>query len=118
MKVDVSKPKKQQVVKTFRLLSNYMKDNFCSFIVNESHKLNEITLTDDVNAQMDIFNHIFVKCLDVHAPLVTKKIKRPLPPWMNANLSQAIVERNSLQNVHLCGSQRYATNVTFTLLYR
>ena len=51
-----------------------------------------------MNAQVDIFNYIFVKCLDVHAPLVTRKIKRPLAPWMNENLRQAIVERNMIQN--------------------
>lgn len=55
-------------------------------------------MTDDVNAQVNIFNDIFVKCLDVHALFVTRKIKRPLAPWMNDSLRQAIVERKNVQD--------------------
>lgn len=91
-------PKRQHSVKTFRQLTKYTKDIFSSSLGNESRILNEITLTDDVNAQVNIFNYIFVKCLDVHAPSVTRKIKRPLAPWMNDSLRQAIVERKNVQN--------------------
>lgn len=58
VKVDVSKPKRQQAVKTFRQLTYYTKDVFSSSLVNESRKLNEITLTDDMNAQVNIFKYI------------------------------------------------------------
>lgn len=51
-----------------------------------------------MNAQVNIFNDIFVKCPDVHALFVTRKIKRPLAPWMNDSLRQAIVERKNVQD--------------------
>lgn len=40
VKVDVSKPKRQQAVKLFRQLTNYTKTIFSSSLDNESRKLN------------------------------------------------------------------------------
>lgn len=88
--VDISKPKRIPVIKTFRQLSNYKKEDFCLRLLENYENFNKILKTDDVNKQVDIFNSNFIKCLDACAPYVTKQIKRPFAPWMNNRLQEAM----------------------------
>ena len=57
--LNVRKPRKLPVVKTFRKLKNYDKDTFCSLLLDNVQNMNNIFLTDDVNKQVDIFNDVF-----------------------------------------------------------
>ena len=78
--INIRKPRKLPVTKTFRDLKNYDKDTFCSLLLNNVHRMKNIFLTDDVNKQVDIFNYVFISCLNMCAPLVTKAVKgKPTP---------------------------------------
>ncbi len=95
--VDIRKPKKLPVVRTFRHLGNYNKDDFCLRLIQNSENFNMILDTDNVNTQVDIFTSTFIKCLDDCAPCVTKEIKRSFAPWMNDALKDAMNLRNETQ---------------------
>ncbi len=88
MKVNLSKPKREPLMKTFRHLGN--KDILCELFLSESYSLNHIMRTDDVNQQISVFNDSFIKCLDKCAPYVTKEITKPYAPWLNDDLRQAM----------------------------
>ena len=59
IKVNLRKPKREPLMKTFRHLGSYNKDILCELLLTESYSLNRITRTDDVNQQISIFNHCF-----------------------------------------------------------
>ncbi len=59
--------------------------------------MNNIFLTDDVNKQMDIFNDVFIYCLDMCAPFVTRVVKGKPIPWMTAGIREAMKDRDNLQ---------------------
>ena len=80
--LNLTKPKRIPQVKTFRSRKNYSPDVFCNTIMDNFNTLNEILATDNVNKQVEIFNTVFIKCLDSCAPVVTQDIKRPEPPWI------------------------------------
>ncbi len=48
---------------------------------------------------MKISGHIFVKCLNICAPLVTETSRRPFAPWMNDDIRAAMNERNEAQRI-------------------
>ncbi len=96
--VDVSKPKRQPIIRTFRHLGNYSSDAFCSSLLQSIHCFNRILLTDDVNTQVDIFTTTFIDCLNECAPFVTKEVKRPFAQWMNDELRGAMRIRNNTRN--------------------
>ncbi len=43
--VDVSKPKRQPIIRTLRHLGNYSNDTFCSSLIQSIHCVNRIILT-------------------------------------------------------------------------
>ncbi len=96
--VNVTKPKRQPVKRTFRHLGGYCKLKLCSLLLKNSHYINKILFTDDVNKQVGLFTEVFIKCLDACAPIVTKEIKRPFAPWMNDDFRRAINIRNNAQS--------------------
>ena len=96
--INLRKPKRQPVVKTFRDLSCYSPDTLCNLLKLEEHNFNNIFMTDDANAQATIFTDVFNECLSVCAPLVTRELKRPFAPWIDENLKALMRERNSIQN--------------------
>ena len=96
--IKVSKPKRLPVTKTFRQLTNYSNDIFCSLLLDNVCRLNDIFLTDDVDKQVYIFNEVFIQSLDICAPMETKVVTRPPTPWMNDKLRNAIKYRNEAQS--------------------
>lgn len=92
--VDVNKPKRLPMIKTFRHLGKYTKEDFCFKILESREQFNKILYTDDVNRQVEIFTSNFIKCLDDCAPYVTKEIKRPFAPWMTDHLQEIIKLKN------------------------
>ena len=97
IKVNIRKPKRQPVTKTFRHLGKYTKDTLCELLLLEAYNLNQIMESDDVDLQINIFNDTFTRCLDNCAPFVTKEIARPFTPWFNEDLRQAIQNRNDMR---------------------
>ena len=67
--IDIMKPKRQPVIKTFRSLKNYSPDILCNLLLNESNTLGLIMRTDDVDKQVELFTRVFIKCLDSCAPI-------------------------------------------------
>ena len=92
--LDISKPKRQSAVKTFRQLRNYSPHILCNLLAEEAHTLNTIFTTDNVDDQVNKFNQIFYCCLDKCAPLTTKEVKRPFAPWITDDLRTLIQQRN------------------------
>ena len=78
--INIKKEKHPPVVKTFRSLQNYSQGHFCELLLNELVILNTILRTDNVSNQVIVFNDVFIKCLDLCAPFVTKEIRRPPCP--------------------------------------
>ncbi len=96
--INITKPRKQPVSKTFRHLRNYNKDILCNLIMSEHHSFNKILETDNVNLQVDLFNEIFIKCLNLCVPVVTKEIRRPYTPWLTDELRDVINKKNAIHN--------------------
>lgn len=71
--INISKPKRSPVIRTFRHLGDYTKEKLCFKLHQNKHNFNMILNTDDVNRQVDIFNANFINCLDKCAPLLLKK---------------------------------------------
>ncbi len=95
--VNISKPKKLPVVRTFRHLGRYTKENFCLKLLDNVEHFNMILRTDDFDRQVDIFTSNFISCLDACAHYVTKEIKRPFAPWMNTRLQEAMKLRDDIR---------------------
>ena len=94
--INVRKEKCPPPVRTFRSLENYSQNYLCDLLLNETPILNGILRTDDIHAQVSIFISVFITCLDVCAPFVTKEIKRPYAPWIDAQIKDAMKIRNDL----------------------
>ena len=97
IQIDIKKPKRQSIRKTFRCLKEYNQDYFCDTLLNETTTLNYILNTDNINTQVEIFTNAFNKCLNVCAPILTKEIRRPPNPWITNDIKQVIKLRNKLQ---------------------
>lgn len=95
--INIKKTKRETIYKTFRCMKNYNQETFCNGILDEVQQLNSILNTDDVNIQLDIFNTVFLKCLNNYAPIVTRAIGRPHAPWMTDEIRSEIECRNLLQ---------------------
>ena len=92
--INLKKPKRAPVFKTFRDLRFYSSDTFCDLLRQESTELDKIFATDNVETQVDIFTRCFTKCLNECAPLVNREIRRSSAPWINADLQGLMRERN------------------------
>ncbi len=65
--LNISKPKSQPTMKTFRQLKNYSPDTLCNLLILQSHERNKIFAADNVDDQATIFNEIFHQCFtNVH----------------------------------------------------
>ena len=96
--VNIRKEKHPPPVKTFRSLENYSQDNWCDLLLNEAYILNVILYTDNVSDQVSTFTNVFMRCLNTCAPLVTKEIKRPPAPWIDARIKDAMRTRDNFHN--------------------
>lgn len=92
--LDITKPKRQPKIKTFRQLKNYSPEILCNLLIAEGQTLNKIYTTDNVDTQVQIFNEVFIKCLDLCAPFVTQEIRRPFAPWITEELKTIIQQKN------------------------
>ena len=100
--VNVSKPKHETEIKTFRSLKEYSQETFCSILSDKKDSFDQILRTDDVIVQADIFTTNFISSLDSCAPVVTKTITRPPAPWMTDEIRYEMRYRNSLkERLHL-----------------
>ena len=97
LQIDISKPRRVPVKRTFRCLKHYSQNSFCNTLLNKASDFNCILQTDNVDVQVNIFTKTFVCCLDECAPFVTQEITRPPAPWINDNLKTEMKARDDLQ---------------------
>ncbi len=95
--VNITKPKRQPVMKTFCRLGAYSKDVFCDALLTATPALNVISSTDDVDFQARTLTSVLTNCLDHCAPLVTTVIKKPFSAWISDEIRSAMTTRNTLQ---------------------
>lgn len=95
--VNLRKPKRLPIFKTFRCLKNYSQEKICSLLMNEVNTLNGILNTDNAHNQTEILTSVLNKCVDSCAPLVTREIIRPPAPWISDDIKQNIKTRDYLQ---------------------
>ena len=95
--INIRKPKQEPVIRTLRSHRNYSQNIFCNLLLDNSHTLNCILDTDNINWQVDIFTGVFNDCLDECAPIVTIEIIRPPAPWIDDDLKRCIHEKNELK---------------------
>ena len=95
--LNIAKPKRLPIFKTYRCLKNYSTDVICNLLMSETGILNNILNTDDVHKQVKIFDGVMLKCIDICAPLVTGEISRPPAPWISQAIKDSIKERDELQ---------------------
>ena len=75
-----------------RSLKNYNKDDFQAKLL--SVDWNSVILSDNVNDAWFSFKKLFLSAIDSIAPLKQIRIKQRSNPWMNANILQAINDRD------------------------
>ena len=95
--LNIRKPKRPPIFKTFRCLKNYSPDILCNLLMNNVHKLNEILDTDNVSDQVKILNYVFILCINICAPEVTREIIRPPAPWITDEIKETMQVRDSLK---------------------
>ena len=59
--VDITKPKRPPITKTFREMKNYSPELFYNLLISESNTLDNFYITDNVNTQVEIRNNVFLK---------------------------------------------------------
>ena len=97
LEIDINKPKRVPIKRTFRSLKNYSPNGFCNMLLDKVLDFNCILQTDNVDVQVSTFTKTFVCCLDDCAPFVTQEITRPPAPWISNNLKLDMKARDDLQ---------------------
>ncbi|XP_037792643.1 uncharacterized protein LOC119587991 [Penaeus monodon] len=92
--IDIHKPKRKPIIKTFRCQRNYNQNTLCNLLLNDAGALSQIIHTDK---QVDLFNDIFKKNLNLCAPTVTREIRRPPAPWITLLIKEKMKIRDDLQ---------------------
>ena len=95
--INIIKPKRSPVLKTFRCLTNYSPEALHDLLLAEVPTLNTILKSDDINFQVNTFTGVFQSCQDSCAPMVTREITRPPAPWITADLKESIKNKNEVQ---------------------
>ncbi|XP_068229711.1 uncharacterized protein [Palaemon carinicauda] len=95
--LNVRKPKRQTIFKTFRCLKNYFQETLCSLLMNNVHILNQILSTDNVSKQVEVLTNVFTSCVDMCAPVVTREVTRPPAPWISDTIKETIMVRDNVK---------------------
>ena len=80
-----------------RDFSNFDKEKFLNFILNDHFSISKLKASDDVNTKYNIFHDLFLNALDKYAPI--KKIskneeKRRQKPWITTGIRKSISTKN------------------------
>ena len=95
--INLRKPKRQPVVKSFRQMKNYSPHILCNLLLSKKQSFDKIFATDNVDFQVQIFTENVLICLNSCAPKVIKEIQRPFAPWITDDLKILMQERDSIQ---------------------
>jgi len=83
----------------YKIIRNEKNLNIDSFLTDVSAlPYAAIYAVDCHNEKLDIFNQLFVSCLNDHVPLLRQKITRPPAPWLkDLNIAEKQREKNLLR---------------------
>lgn len=95
--IDIRKPRKQPVYRTFRDLSNYSANILCNNLLDQTYTLNGILNTDNVDSQTQTLTDVMNRSVDECAPIVTRLVSRPPAPWIDDNIKNSIKERDRVR---------------------
>ena len=85
----LKKPKIKPSYVTIRSYSNYSADNFLSYM-----PFHIISLFDEFNDQVDVFNELLLELLNQHAPIKRVKIKSKPNPFITLEIRQLMRTRD------------------------
>ena len=87
-----SVPKRRQIKREVRNLRHFREADFISDLQNMPW--HEIELTKDPNLAWKKWESSFNEVLNRHAPLVHKRIRSSLLPWLNSSIKKQIYTRD------------------------
>ena len=83
------------VTMKFRSFTSFNNDSFLHDLAAASWEL--VDLTDNIDIAMSMWNAIFNKICDMHAPYVVRRVKRfSQPGWMSSEIRDAMNKRDKL----------------------
>ncbi len=93
----LDKPKHQPLIVTKRQLQNYSPVILCNTLWWETNSLRPILDTDNIDVQTNILTNTFRSWLDLCAPMVSAKLRRPHAPFLTDEILQLMNKRNGKQ---------------------
>ena len=75
-----------------RKFKNFNANSFQEDLVNEPWHL--IELQSDIDLKWSLWKSFFLGVFDKHAPLISKRTRNKLIPWINKNTKNLILERD------------------------
>ena len=93
--------RKQRFEPRFKMIRNEKNFDTESFLADVSMlPFTAVYAVECPDEQLDIFNEIFLSCLEEHAPLVKQKVTRPPAPWLkDLNVENEKNRKNLLRNI-------------------
>ena len=72
---------------------------------------------DDIDSIVLHWNKLFMDVVDTHVPLKIKRVKHKYQPdWFNADILQAIRERDQFKSSNMHEEYKHARNTVITLI--
>ena len=90
-------PKLKPALINVRSYKHYDRNMFLQDIAQEQWE--NISLADDVDGQLNLFNHNFLRILDRHAPVKTIKVRYRHSPFVNNEIKELMKKRDRLHRV-------------------
>jgi hypothetical protein len=90
-------PKLQPALINVRSYKHYDRNMFLQDIAQEQWE--NISLADDADGQLNLFNHNFLRILDRHAPVKTIKVRYRHSPFVNNEIKELMKKRDRLHRV-------------------
>ena len=92
-----SREKNEHKYILYRSFKHFSKDAFISDIINAPFDV--VYNYTEPNEALDIWSRIFMKIINVHAPLKKKRVKSDtMPPWLTSTIRQEMKARDMLKS--------------------
>ena len=94
----IKKPRFEPRYKYIRIEKNFDAMAFKSDV--EKLPFAAVYAMESPEDKLDVFNHLFLSCLNKHAPLIKKKLTRPPAPWLkDFDITRKLHERDRLRQI-------------------
>ena len=114
-KLNASVPKAIHTTIQYRSYKTFNEINFCNDLNNIcwSH----LKDMDDIDSIVLHWNKLFMNVVDTHVPLKIKRVKHKYQPdWFNADILQAIQERDQFKSSNMHEEYKHARNTVIKLI--